>query len=108
MVYLTQRATLSLCLTVFVYALLSGWLPDVYAQTFPTKPIRLIVPYAAGGGTDVLARGLALRLSRARRPTATRFCLIQAVMASTQRFIQKLLLIRCTILVASATRLLNK
>src|SRR3954466_8555020 len=26
------------------------------AQTFPTKPIHLIVPYPAGGGTDFFAR----------------------------------------------------
>ena len=33
----------------------------VLAQTaapFPSKPIRVIVPFAAGGGTDVLARVL--------------------------------------------------
>lgn len=29
------------------------------AADFPTKPIQLIVPYAAGGSTDVVARGLA-------------------------------------------------
>jgi tripartite-type tricarboxylate transporter receptor subunit TctC len=28
------------------------------AQTFPSKPIKIIVPVAAGGGTDVLARTL--------------------------------------------------
>ena len=33
------------------------------AQAFPTKPVTLIVPYAAGGLTDNLARGLASRLS---------------------------------------------
>ncbi|CAN7171350.1 tripartite tricarboxylate transporter substrate binding protein [Variovorax paradoxus] len=33
------------------------------AQTWPTKPIRLIVPYAAGGPTDGMGRNIAARLS---------------------------------------------
>lgn len=30
--------------------------PVALAQTFPTKPVRLIVPYPAGGTTDLVAR----------------------------------------------------
>ncbi|HSV60182.1 MAG TPA: tripartite tricarboxylate transporter substrate binding protein [Variovorax sp.] len=34
------------------------------AQDFPRKPITLVVPYAAGGGTDVVARSLAEQMSK--------------------------------------------
>ena len=33
-----------------------------HAQDFPSKPIKLIVPYAAGGGTDIVARIVAQKL----------------------------------------------
>lgn len=35
------------------------------AQTYPTRPVRLIVPYAPGGGTDVLGRMISQRLGEA-------------------------------------------
>ncbi len=35
------------------------------AQTYPSKPVKIIVPYAPGGGTDVLTRVLAKQLSDA-------------------------------------------
>ena len=48
-----------------VAALLSGLLlaSAVSAQTYPSKPVRLIVPFAPGGFTDVVARILGQRLS---------------------------------------------
>jgi tripartite-type tricarboxylate transporter receptor subunit TctC len=40
-------------------------LSAVHAQTYPSKPIRVIVPYAAGGTSDILARQIGPKLSDA-------------------------------------------
>ena len=39
------------------------WAATALAQDFPNKPIKIVVPYAPGGTTDVLARFLGQRMS---------------------------------------------
>jgi tripartite-type tricarboxylate transporter receptor subunit TctC len=42
-----------------------GFAPALGAQSYPSKPVRLIVPYTPGGDTDTVARLIAPRLSDA-------------------------------------------
>jgi len=49
-------------------AVASAWPLTARAQPgpvdYPTRPIMLIVPYAAGGGNDAMARGVAVQMSK--------------------------------------------
>lgn len=39
----------------------------VFAQSWPAKPIRLVVPFPAGGGTDIIGRELSQRITEATK-----------------------------------------
>ncbi|MBM3359429.1 MAG: tripartite tricarboxylate transporter substrate binding protein [Betaproteobacteria bacterium] len=35
---------------------------EIFAQSYPSRPVRMVIPYPAGGGTDITARPIAHRL----------------------------------------------
>jgi len=45
--------------------LLAGIAVDAAAQTYPSKPIRILVPFPPGGSTDFLARGIGNKITAA-------------------------------------------
>lgn len=53
-----MKKNLACCLVLAGLAAGPGW-----SQSYPTRPIRLVVPTAPGGGPDVVARFIAPRLS---------------------------------------------
>ena len=55
----------ALAVTVAIAAFLVPLSTSVVAQTYPSKPISLVVPFSAGGPTDSIARIMAERLTRA-------------------------------------------
>ena len=45
-------------------AILACATPHTAAQTYPSRPVTIVLPYAAGGNTDAIARTLAHRLEQ--------------------------------------------
>jgi tripartite-type tricarboxylate transporter receptor subunit TctC len=58
MARITRRAALALTAGAALAA-------PARAQAFPSRPVRILVPFAAGGTTDILARAIGERLSAA-------------------------------------------
>ena len=52
-------------LGVMAFSALTLALPSAAQSAWPTKPVRIVVPFPAGGTTDILARAMAPELSRA-------------------------------------------
>lgn len=60
----TRRKTLGQLLPLIALAAACG-MGGAHAQdTYPSKPIRVVVPYPAGGGTDIIARMIGVQLSQ--------------------------------------------
>ena len=51
--------------SILLAGLLALAMAPAAAQTWPGRPVKVIVPYTAGGGTDTVARGMAHQLSEA-------------------------------------------
>ncbi|HSW18188.1 MAG TPA: tripartite tricarboxylate transporter substrate binding protein [Ramlibacter sp.] len=59
----------TLVLSLFASAMLAGVPGIAAAQAFPSKPIRVVVPFPAGSSTDIVARTVGMRLAeRLKQP----------------------------------------
>ena len=61
-----RRLLQALLRRLLIIAMFTGaaFVQNAVAQTFPSKPIRVVVPAAPGGGTDILARLLSPELTK--------------------------------------------
>jgi tripartite-type tricarboxylate transporter receptor subunit TctC len=86
-----RRARALACTPLFLFGALafaSCFITAAFAQNYPTQPVKVLLPYAAGGVADITARVLAQRLSQTlgqqiiidNRPSAGQIVASEAVM----------------------------
>ena len=54
---------MNLTLRLMAVVLLAGVSAPVLSQAYPNKPVRILVGYAPGGGTDIMARAIGAKVS---------------------------------------------
>src|SRR5262245_60519624 len=64
-VCVTHRMRSAVAVAWTSFAILLPW--SLFADTYPSRPIRVIVPYSAGSGADITARQTMAKLSELLR-----------------------------------------
>ena len=85
-----QRRRAVYWLAASAVAISSGWFVPAMAQSFPSKPIKFVVPFGPGSGTDTSARYFAKKLQEAtgqpvvveNKPGANGFISVKQVLAA--------------------------
>lgn len=60
---------IGVCHAVLLCVATTGWVSAQDAKGYPTRPVRILVGFAAGGGTDVVARMFAQRFGESMGQT---------------------------------------
>ena len=62
---LPRRGTMRQAIWLNIALAFALWLTanDALSQSYPVRPVRLIIPFAAGGGSDILGRMIGQKLS---------------------------------------------
>jgi tripartite-type tricarboxylate transporter receptor subunit TctC len=59
------RALFIICIAAFAAAAVAS--PATFAQSYPVKPVRILVGFAPGGGTDIMARVIGARVGESMK-----------------------------------------
>lgn len=67
----TSRRRLLFCAALLTCAMTAPCVPAMAQDRFPSKPLRIVVPFAAGGGVDILTRVIAQHLAESFKQAVT-------------------------------------